>query len=210
MRADAARNIEKLRAAAAEMFQEQGLHVSLRDIASRAGVSHGTLYNLFGSREALINDVVTELAADRLEEIAAQSMAMATPWDGFVHYVHTVCEVQVAEPALADVLSGRYPEAETLMTLCARAGKDSLKIVERAQRDGTLRSDFTGEDLALTIGAVASLARAGGQIAPGSWKRSMAFVLDGLRTDGTHSELPQSKLTPEQVYGTLNGLQGSR
>ncbi|WP_449372594.1 TetR/AcrR family transcriptional regulator [Arthrobacter psychrolactophilus] len=168
MRADAARNVEKLRGAAVEIFRKQGLHVSLREIASQAGVSHGTLYNLFGSREALINAVVTDLAAARLEEIAAESLAIAAPWDGFVHYANTVCEVQVAEPALADVLSGRYPEAETLMALCARAGDDSLKIIDRAQQDGTLRLDFTGEDLALTIGAIASLARAGGQTAPGS------------------------------------------
>lgn len=210
MRADAARNIERLRAAAAEIFQQQGLHVSLREIASEAGVSHGTLYNLFGSREALINDVVTDLAADRLEGIAAESLAFNDPWDGFVYYVNTVCEIQVTEPALADVLSGRYPEAETLMSLCARAGDDSVKIIKRAQESGALRPDFTGEDLALTIGAVAALARAGAGAAPGSWKRSMVFVLDGLRSAETNSEPPQSTLTPEQVHVTLNRLQGAR
>lgn len=210
MRADAVRNVEKLRIAAMEIFREQGLHVSLREIASQAGVSHGTLYNLFGSREALINDVVTGLAADRLEQIAAESLAITDPWDGFAHYVNTVCEVQVSEPALADVLSGRYPEAETLMALCARAGDDSMKIIDRAQQSGTLRPDFTGEDLALTIGAIAALARAGAETAPGAWKRSMVFVLDGLRGDGANSELPPSNLTPEQAYATLNGLHGTR
>lgn len=210
MRADAARNAEKLRAAAAELFREQGLQVSLRDIASRAGVSHGTLYNLFGSREALINEVVTEVAAERLDGIAADALAAPDAWDGFVHYVHAVCEVQVNDPAIADVLSGRYPEAEKLMTLCARAGTDAEAIVDRARAAGALRPDFTGEDLALTMGALGALARAGSGAAPDAWRRSLAIVLDGLRQDGRHAELPTLDLSADQIYATLSGLGGAR
>lgn len=209
MRADATRNTEKLRTAAVEVFGEKGLNVSLREIARRAGVSHGTLYNLYGSREALINEVVTDLAAGRLEQIAADSLSFDDPWDGFAHYVETVCEVQASDPALADVLSGRYPEAETLMALCARASSDAVAIIERAQQAGSLRPDFTGEDLALTVGAVAALARAGAGIAPNAWRRSAAIVLDGLRSDAAKSTLPDSALTAAQVYSTLNGLSGA-
>ncbi|MGN5381984.1 hypothetical protein ACQ4WX_47410 [Streptomyces lasalocidi] len=39
-------------------------------MARRTGVSHGTLCNLFGSREALTDEVVTDLAADRLDKVA--------------------------------------------------------------------------------------------------------------------------------------------
>lgn len=206
MRADAARNIEKLRTAAAEVFREQGLQVSLKDIARRAGVSHGTLYNLFGSREALIDDVVADLAADRLEDIAERCLAFEVPWDGFAHYVHAVCEINSNEPALADVINGRYPGSGTLMELCARASGDAERIIRRAQQAGELRADFTGEDLALTVGAIAMLARAGAGIAPGLWRRSAALVLDGLRSRATNSVLPESRLTPDQAYATLNGL----
>lgn len=207
MRADAARNVEKLRVAAAELFRANGLHVSLREIAGHAGVSHGTLYNLFGSREALINEVVTDIAAERLAQVCKKSLTVEDPWLGFVQYVETLCEIQVAEPVIADVLSGRYPEAGALMALCAEAGADSVRIIERAQESGQLRSDFTGEDLALTIGAVAALARAGAGVAPDAWKRSMAFVLDGLRSGSRSTELDVSTLTPQQVYATLGALQ---
>ncbi|WP_245979832.1 TetR/AcrR family transcriptional regulator [Streptomyces diacarni] len=76
MRADAQRNAEKLRAAAAELFQERGLQVPLEEIARRAGVSHGTLYNLFGTREALIDEVVTDRAARR----GAWKRSPSGPW----------------------------------------------------------------------------------------------------------------------------------
>ncbi|MDT7788555.1 MAG: hypothetical protein QOF58_6974, partial [Pseudonocardiales bacterium] len=47
LRADAARNREKLLAAAAELFAERGLDVPLEHIARRASVSIGTLYKHF-------------------------------------------------------------------------------------------------------------------------------------------------------------------
>ena len=50
LRADARRNLDKLRAAAAEAFSERGLDMPLEEIAARAGVSIGTLYNRLGPR----------------------------------------------------------------------------------------------------------------------------------------------------------------
>ncbi len=79
MRADAQRNAEKLRVAAAELFRERGLQVPLKEIARRAGVSHGTLYNLFGTREALIDEVVTDRAAHLLDQVSQQALSMEMP-----------------------------------------------------------------------------------------------------------------------------------
>ncbi|GAB3987145.1 TetR/AcrR family transcriptional regulator [Actinoallomurus acanthiterrae] len=208
MRADAQRNAEKLRAAAAELFQERGLHVPLKEIARRAGVSHGTLYNLFGSRETLIDEVVTDLAADRLDEVAKQALSFDDAWEGFAYYIEKLCELQVVDPLVADVLSGRYPGAERLMAVCDRAKDASDRIIERAQRAGALRPDFTGEDLAFTFGANALLARAAADAAPDAWRRSVAFLLDGLRTEAATRPLPVGPPTPQQVYEVLRGLAG--
>lgn len=209
MRADAARNLEKLRAAATEMFQEHGLQVSLRDIAAQAGVSHGTLYNLFGSREALINEVVSDLAAETLGRIGAEALEITDPWQGFEHYVHSICEIYVFHPAIADVLSGRYPQSGTLMELCKEAGQASLVILQRAIDSGQLRKDFTGDDMALSIGAIAALARATAPLAPEAWQRSATFMLDGLRARPDNTELGTSDLSPDQVYAALNRLNGA-
>jgi len=63
LRADARRNLDKLRAAAAEAFSERGLDMPLEEIAARAGVSIGTLYNRLGPRDALVDAVVADPAA---------------------------------------------------------------------------------------------------------------------------------------------------
>ncbi|UCM87965.1 TetR/AcrR family transcriptional regulator [Streptomyces marincola] len=208
MRADARRNAEKLRAAAAELFSERGLNAPLKEIARRAGVSHGTLYNLFGSREALIDEVVADLAAQRLGEVAEQALAAEDAWDGFAHYIEKLGELQATDPAINDVISGRYPAAERLMAVCARCHRDAGSIIERAQRAGALRPDFTGEDLLFILSANALLARAAKDTAPDVWRRGVAFMLDGLRTEAAHP-LPAAPLTPEQLYAIMGNLTGT-
>lgn len=209
MRADAQRNAEKLRAAAAELFQERGLKVSLKEIARRAGVSHGTLYNLFGSREALIDEVVTGLAADRLGEAAERALSFEEAREGFAYYIEKVCELQSTDPAVADVISGRYPAAECLMTLCSQAKDAATRIIERARLAGAIRPDFTGEDLLLFFGTNALLARAAADTAPDAWRRQVSFLLEGLSTERVSEPLSVAPLTQHQVYDVMGKLAGA-
>ena len=68
LRRDARDNAAKLRGAALELFLAQGLDAPLNEIARAAGVSIGTLFNRFGSREGLIDAVIPDVAARRLQE----------------------------------------------------------------------------------------------------------------------------------------------
>ncbi|WP_030106467.1 TetR/AcrR family transcriptional regulator [Actinoalloteichus caeruleus] len=206
MRADAQRNAEKLRAAAAELFQKRGLQVPLKEIARRAGVSHGTLYNLFGTREALIDAVVAEGAARRLDEVAQQALSHDDAWQGFAHYVERLCELQATDPAVADVVGGRYPDAERLMAACGRSMEAARRIVRRAHEAGALRPDFTNADLVFAFAANALLARATADAAPDAWRRQVAYLLDGLRAEAARTPLPASQPTEGQVREALRGL----
>jgi AcrR family transcriptional regulator len=49
-RADAQRNRRRLLEAAAELFRERGLEVSVAEIARRAGVGRGTLFRNFATK----------------------------------------------------------------------------------------------------------------------------------------------------------------
>ncbi|MEW2402466.1 helix-turn-helix domain-containing protein [Streptomyces sp. NPDC046862] len=208
MRADARRNAEKLRTAAAELFRERGLQAPLKEIARRAGVSHGTLYNLFGTREALIDEVVADLAADRLEQVAERALAHEDAWGGFAYYVEKLCELQITDPAISDVVTGRYPDAARLMAVCEGTRAVASRIIERAQQAGALRPDFTREDLVFILGANALLSRAVRDTAPDAWRRGVAFTLDGLRTEAAHP-LPAAPLTPQQLYEVMGNFTGS-
>src|SRR3954465_15333718 len=54
LRADAARNRERILAAAEEVFLELGADASLEEVARRAEVGIGTLYRRFPTREDLL------------------------------------------------------------------------------------------------------------------------------------------------------------
>ena len=64
MRADAARNREKVLEAARELFAAQGYDVPLDEIAAKAGVGPGTVYRHFPTKQALFQAVTeTRVAA---------------------------------------------------------------------------------------------------------------------------------------------------
>src|ERR1700722_7666792 len=58
MRADAARNHEKILRAAEEIFALDGVMVPIDIVAERAGVGIGTLYRHFPTKEALYEEIV--------------------------------------------------------------------------------------------------------------------------------------------------------
>jgi AcrR family transcriptional regulator len=197
LRADARRNTEKLRIAALTAFQEKGLHVPLDEIARRAGVSSGTLYNRFGTREALIDAVMPELAATSLGKVAKRAIAQRDPWVGFAGYIMGVCELQASCPALNDVISRRYA-SEQLTAICRVTEERERYIIDRAQREGLLRADFTREDLLFIFWSTAMLVRHTTGAAPDAWRRSVGFLLDGLRAEAAHP-LPAEPLTRDQM-----------
>jgi AcrR family transcriptional regulator len=64
-RADAARNRERILAAAADLFARQGVAgVSMDAVAERAGVGKGTLYRRFGDRAGLVIALLSEQEAE--------------------------------------------------------------------------------------------------------------------------------------------------
>ena len=65
LRADAERNRARILVAARELFTERGLHVSLDEVAERAGLGVGTVYRRFASRAELIDAVF----ADQVDEM---------------------------------------------------------------------------------------------------------------------------------------------
>jgi len=70
---------QEILAAAEAVFSEQGLAgAAMSQIAERAGVAVGTLYNRFKDREALLQALLAQRRAELLEEIAAAAERVGT------------------------------------------------------------------------------------------------------------------------------------
>ena len=63
-RADAARNRERILAAASELFAERGLDASMPELAERAGVGVGTVYRAFPDKEHVLSEKTLHMRVD--------------------------------------------------------------------------------------------------------------------------------------------------
>ncbi|WP_432967288.1 TetR/AcrR family transcriptional regulator [Dactylosporangium sp. CA-233914] len=202
LRRDAQRNLERLLAAAAEAFRQRGLGVPLEEIAQRAGVSPGTLYNRFRGRDALIDAVMPGLVEARVRAALQRAEALDDPWEALTLYVTLVCQLQADDPALNDAVSRRFADAEALTAICDAQMDNARGLIERAQRAGVLRADVTVQDLAYLFWSTSAIVRATAAVAPQTWRRALAIHLDGLRAGAAHP-LPEPPLSADQVHEAM-------
>ncbi|MFF3227265.1 TetR/AcrR family transcriptional regulator [Nocardia suismassiliense] len=177
LRRDAARNREKLLREAAGVFTEQGLDGSLEEIARRAGVSIGTLYNHFPHRDALIDALLpARLAA--MEDFAARAAAEPDAWVAFSGFIEELLDQFTADRGLLEAFTGNHPAAAQLTEACHRGMSHLSTQLHRARQAGAVRPDATDDDVVHLVWALSLLGEATGSPA---WRRCLQLVLDGLR-----------------------------
>ncbi|GAB2926557.1 TetR/AcrR family transcriptional regulator [Nonomuraea fastidiosa] len=189
LRSDAARNRDKLLVAATEIFADRGLDAPLEHIARRAGVSIGTLYNHFPTREALLAAVLPDQLA-ALERVTEAALADPDPWDGFVTFLEGLFALQSRDHGLNDALTRGFTLATDVLEVCKQGFLDAERIVVRAKEAGRLRADFGMPDLVTLIWAMSRVIRESMDTAPDTWRRCLSFFLDGLRAEAAHPLLP--------------------
>jgi AcrR family transcriptional regulator len=180
LRRDARDNAAKLRAAALDLFLAQGLDAPLNEIARAAGVSVGTLFNRFGSREGLIDAVIPDVAARRLQDLGTAVMAEETPRKRLEAFVHGMMGVQHDDPALNDAILRRYPDAAALLGVCDRSAALGRDLVREAHADGSLSLDFTEDDLFSLLWLAGTASR--DESAPPGWVRVVNRALESAWT----------------------------
>ncbi len=191
LRADAARNREKILTAASRVFAERGLDATLDDIAEAADVGVATVYRRFPDKDALVL-ALFEDAIDELAALAARAAASENSWEGFVSFLEVMLERQCDNRGLRDVFTGSPYAQERMEAAKQRIGPAFSALIARAQADGYLRSDVNEGDILAIEMMISSLGGAKGGDAA-LWRRYLAIALDGLvvRREWTR-ELPPS------------------
>lgn len=163
MRADAARNRDRILQAARTLVAEQGADASMEAIAASAGVAVGTLYRHHPTKAhlvaAVVDDVVADLAAlteDALQRVAAG----AAPGTELRALFRVLAARHPEDRALKSALAvlgrplpvdlGDHPEGSA-----ARAAGDAItRLLAQAQRQGQVRGDVTVLDLTVLLAGV--------------------------------------------------------
>jgi len=209
LRKDAERNRQRILQAAREVFAEHGLSASLDAIAAHAGVGVGTVYRRFPDKAELI-DALFEEGVDSVVAVAREGLAIEDPWDGLVHFLIRVQELQAADRGLRELMLASQGERRCSSSARERIAPVAGQLLARAQAAGVVRADVAISDLPLTQFAIGALRDHTRDEAPELWRRLMTLVLDGLRPSrDTTTPFPEPPLPPEALDRVLRGCPGA-
>ncbi len=182
LRADAQRNAERLVAAARAALDEQGLHVTTRDVAQRAGVGLGTLYRRIPSLEALLTAILVDTLTE-MTELARRARKAPDPEVAFVDFAEAYVQLRTSSCALHDALSGSGHL--DLGPHIDRLRQELRLLVRRAQAAGVIRDDLDWQDIPFVLASAIPADHTIGLAAqPDQWRRNLGIILDGLRGHG--------------------------
>ncbi|WP_371527599.1 TetR/AcrR family transcriptional regulator [Streptomyces sp. NBC_01283] len=157
MRADAQKNRDHLLAVAGTAIAEQGVEVSLRDIARRADVGLATLLRHFPTREALL-DALLRTSFDELTARAGELETSSAPDEALVSWLRD-CVVWTTEYRGVTVLMAAAIEDpdSALHASCVTLRSAGARLLARAQAAGTARGDIDGSDVFALVAMLAWL-----------------------------------------------------
>ncbi|RQW97088.1 TetR/AcrR family transcriptional regulator [Micromonospora inaquosa] len=173
-RLDARRNHERVIAAARELFTEQGLQVTVPQVAERAGVGRATVYRSYPSKEDLIVAVV-QRQFEELEQRVRAALDGVDVYREWCSFVPDLFGRLARDRVLADAfLEGRLVPAARILGLIGQ-------LVAAARSSGKIRSDAGERDIrVLLCGAVRQLIVLD-ERDPAVWRRYADLVLNALR-----------------------------
>jgi AcrR family transcriptional regulator len=176
LRADAARNAERLMCEARLAFAEpDGPEIPLEDIARRAGVGVATLYRRFANKDELIKAILEQRYTELVEPVIARAVADDDPWRAMVSVLESAM-VLVAEEK-GTLRAARDPG--TVVGALAGSFFDELaQLMRRAQDRGLVRAELGPDDIPVLVVMLVNTMH---ETEPDGWRRYFAVLLDGMR-----------------------------
>ncbi|MFE2598227.1 TetR/AcrR family transcriptional regulator [Streptomyces sp. NPDC059396] len=184
LRADARENRHKILDAARRLFATKGIDVPMSAIAREAGVGMATLYRRFLTRQELL----TEVFADQFAQCAAiVEAALADPdaWRGLRTAVEGLTAMQAQDHGFSAAFVEQLPQGAMVEEKLRQGVIGFKQLIQRAQKSGQLRRDFTFDDLALVLMANSGVVQHAPESAAATSRRLVGYLLDAFRTDGT-------------------------
>ncbi|HEX4394720.1 MAG TPA: helix-turn-helix domain-containing protein [Mycobacterium sp.] len=204
LRADAARNAERILKAAREVYGELGPDAPIEAIARRAGVGERTLYRRFPTKAELVRAALDQCIAEDLTPTIEAARSAADPLAGLAELVDAAISLGARE--------------HNLLTAARRAGSltsdvstdlyEALtELAARGQRAGVVRADLAPPDLPRMIAMLHSVLWTMDSGSDG-WRRYVALMLDAISA-GDRRTLPPAatlRFVPESGNWPMEGV----
>jgi AcrR family transcriptional regulator len=180
-RGQAARNDERILAAAREVFVADA-DAPIAAVAARAGVGISALYRRWSSKEDLLRRLCRDGLRRYIEEAERAMADEGDPWDAFAAFMRRIVDEDVH--SLTVQLAGSFAPTDDMFADARWAAELNERLVARTKATGGLRSDVAPEDLSLILEQLAAI-RSGvfgdGPRTRALRHRFLQLALDGLR-----------------------------
>jgi hypothetical protein len=116
-----------------------------------------------------------------------------------VGFLERAQALQASNRGLKELVLSTAHGRDRVACVRERLGPLTEGLVTRAQASGQLRADVDGSDLPLVqvmLGAVVDVTR---DVAPDTWRRMLALMIDGLRASEPRTVLPSPALDAGQI-----------
>lgn len=122
--------------------------VSISEIASKAGVSQVTIYNLFGSKNSLIYDcfrIITNRLIGHFHEVSKLDKPYPEKLEDIFNFA---IEINESYPGLRDVDYLNHPQLRQLRgSLLEQERQTFLEFIKEGQKQGYLNLDLSDESI---------------------------------------------------------------
>jgi AcrR family transcriptional regulator len=180
MRADAARNRERILEAARTLMARDGAGVEMVDIAREAGVGVGTVYRRFPDKEALISELVREkflgLRGVMQSWVEQRELTARERLDG---YIRDACAIQGKDKGLFEAMSVASAAHARIARETDGLIESLQRLVNEAREEGSVRDDLGWEDIVMCTCALGHVTQIEDDL-PGTVARLLEIQLDGL------------------------------
>jgi AcrR family transcriptional regulator len=176
LRADAARNAQRIVRSARATFAELGPDALLEEIARRSGVRIRTLYNRFPAKADLVRAAIDQAIAEDLQPVAERAVAEGDALQGLLGLIEAAMSMAARE--LSTLAAARKADVLT-QDLYTPFFESMALLVQRAQDARQLRADLVLDDLSRIMEMLLATLWT---MEPGSdgWRRYLALMFQGL------------------------------
>jgi AcrR family transcriptional regulator len=179
LRADAARNAERILRAARAVYGEVGPDAPVEAVARRAGVGERTLYRRFPTKADLVRAALDQSIAEDLTPVIDDARRAVDALGGLAQLIEAAISLGAREHNL---LTAAHRAGSLTPDISISLDEALDDLVRRGQRAGRVRADLVADDLPRLIAMLYSVLSTMDSTSDG-WRRYVALILDAISID---------------------------
>lgn len=193
LRADAARNVERILRAAREVYGELGPDAPVEAVARRAGVGERTLYRRFPTKADLVRAALDQSIAEDLTPVIESAGRARDPLRGLTQLIEAAISLGAREHSL---LTAARRAGSLTSDVSVSLNAALAELAREGQRVGSIRPDLVTDDLprlvAMLFGVLSTM-----ETGSEGWRRYVALVVDAISVDQRRPLPPAAALRYE-------------